>query len=74
METISNEQRAMELAYQHCVNNRTADQCYGAALDALEWKDKQFAEQKQQWIEKAWNWLTEQKGERTIDDFRNAME
>lgn len=32
-----------------------------------------FEQKKQQWIDKAWNWLTSQKGERTIDDFKQAM-
>ena len=46
---------------------------YGA-LTMAQWKDEQHKQEKQQLIEKAWNWLTEQKGERTIDDFRKAME
>lgn len=72
---MSNEQKAAEIARKNfeIYNNQGA---YGkcCALDAMQWKDEQFAKEKQQWVEKAWDWLTEQKGERTIDDFKKAME
>lgn len=48
-------------------------QCEQVALEMAEWKDSEFEKEKTQWIENAWNWLTEQKGERTKNDFKNAM-
>lgn len=41
-------------------------QNYKTALKAMEWKEQQL-------IDKAWDWLTNQKGEHTKEDFIKAM-
>lgn len=87
MEHISNKEKAKEIAKKLSHPNidsfgdgddefdtRFYHTNKDAALQAMQWKDEQFAKEKQQWIDKAWNWLTSQKGERTIDDFKKAME
>lgn len=45
---------------------------YGAITMGV-WKDEQHKQEKQQWIDKAWDWLTNQKGEHTKEDFIKAM-
>jgi hypothetical protein len=42
-------------------------------IKMAEWKDEQFEQERQQWIDKAWDWLTNQKGERTKEDFIKAI-
>jgi hypothetical protein len=62
------------------------DDCYGAALEALQWKDKQLKKQEQQLIDKACEWLKnnindyyttnefEQWFDEMFEDFKQAME
>jgi len=47
--------------------------CFKDTLQAMEWKDEQFVQEKQQLIDKAWDWLTNQKGEHTKEDFIKAI-
>ena len=35
------------------------EECYQSALKAMQWKDEQYAKEKQQWIEKVCEWLEE---------------
>jgi hypothetical protein len=74
---ISNEQKAREIAERYQTPCHGHGDCefesYQSAFEAMQWKDEQREKEKQQWIDKAWNWLTEQKGERTKEDFIKAM-
>lgn len=75
---ILTEMRQKECSYEgdyewEEVKHPIHKQCEQVALEMAEWKDSEFEKEKARWIENAWNWLTEQKGERTIDDFKNAM-
>lgn len=55
--TISNEQKARELAIEY--ENLCVIDLEDLALKAMRWKDEQHAKEKQQWIEKAINFLEE---------------
>ena len=69
METISNEQKAREIAKKLSIHiDSFGDGDYefdsqfyhtnkDAALQAMQWKDKQHKAEKQQWLEKACEWL-----------------
>lgn len=75
---ILTEMRQKECSYEgdyewEEVKHPIHKQCEQVALEMAEWKDSEFEKEKARWIENAWNWLTEQKGERTIDDFKKAM-
>ena len=58
------------------------EECMKSALEMAEWKDQQFAEQKQQLIKKACEWLElntqcgvhPQSSRRLISEFKKAME
>ena len=54
---MTNEEKANEIAHYHCSSELNLLQAYNSALDMAEWKDEQFAEEKQQLIEKACEWL-----------------
>lgn len=57
METISNKEKAKEIAesnlkwYYELGNSY--DECYQSALQAMRWKDEKHEQEKQQWIDKA---------------------
>ena len=62
MKTISNEEKAIELAenispYDIGGDNAAHYAAKDAALDALEWKDEQHKQEKQRWIDKAVEWV-----------------
>jgi hypothetical protein len=62
MKTISNEEYAIELAenispYDIGGDNAAHYAAKDAALDALEWKDEQHKQEKQQWIDDTVDWL-----------------
>jgi endonuclease/exonuclease/phosphatase (EEP) superfamily protein YafD len=57
MEHVSNEEKAMEFAKYHCANELNLIQTYNAALDTAQWKDEQYEQEKQQWIEKTCEWI-----------------
>jgi hypothetical protein len=57
MEIISNEEKAEQIAQYHCANKLSLIQAYNSALDMAEWKDEQFAKEKQQIISNAVDWL-----------------
>ena len=82
---MNNEEKAQEI----CEKNKrfkvecSSLECYLSAMEMAEWKDQQFAEQKQQLIEKACEWLYDNIGgnidsrislDTFIDDFKKAME
>ena len=57
---MTNEEKAREIADKHkqqCYYAAHGDldpsfeECYQSALQAMQWKDKQFAKEKQQWID-----------------------
>jgi DNA-binding protein H-NS len=58
---MTNEEKAQEI----CEKNKrykvkcSSLECYLSAMEMAEWKDEQHAEEKQQWIEKACEWLEE---------------
>ena len=56
---MTNEEKAREIASYRCTSysDYSFTDCAGAALDAMQWKDEQYAKEKQQWIEKACEWL-----------------
>lgn len=81
---ITNEEKAKEIANDNCTHICLADcsaesyfgsenDCYKAAMEMAQWKDELFAKEKRQLIDKAWDWLTNQKGEHTKEDFIKAM-
>lgn len=54
MEIQDNVSKANEIARDMLpYNNAEYHACYNSAIKAMQWKDEQFVEQKQQWIEKA---------------------
>ena len=81
MET-QNETKAKEIAMpcQGCTCKWTKEKMYKqqyckdcvaqdrfiSSIEAMEWKQEQL-------IDKAWDWLTDQKGERTKEDFIKAI-
>lgn len=51
---MTNDEKAEQIARDMLpYNNAEYHACYNSAIKAMKWKDEQFAEQKQQWIEKA---------------------
>lgn len=80
MKTISNEEKAKEIAEQYEMSyNNTCDLLWldlgNVALQAMEWKDERHAQEKQQWIEKACEWLFKNTRFTTNDirDFKKSM-
>ena len=58
---MTNEEKAIELAenispYDIGGDNAAHYAAKDAALDAMQWKDEQFTQEKQQWIDKACEW------------------
>lgn len=89
MEHVSNEEKAKKIAESCSVMPLTpitqADviaMTNNAAMQAMEWKDKEHAKEKQQWIEKAVIFLNERvctgmsipEIHNMIVDFRKSME
>lgn len=95
---MTNEEKAKEIAENNynlfpnssditvLIDNNKA-YCYESAMQAMQWKDEQFAEEKKAWIEKANNIVRStistkdskinyciEKGFFTIDDFSDIME
>lgn len=69
---MTREEEIRKAAYEYACGVASAGFCVEEYTiedftKGAEWADKSI-------IDKAWNWFTEQKGERTIDDFRKAME
>lgn len=63
MRTISNEQKAIEIAKEYSrpygfgLNNDSSIECYQSAIKAMEWKDKEYKQERQQMIEKTISFL-----------------
>lgn len=99
MKAISNEEKAKEIMNKfygnfmpHYTHNEVFDRCFRARyadiLEAMQWKDEQHAQEKQQWIDDACEWIKDNvnsyldwydwgkcmlnKGE-LIEDFRKAQ-
>jgi hypothetical protein len=78
---MTNEEKAEQIAQYHCANKLNLIQAYNAALDMAEWKDEEHAKEKQQWIEKACEWLEPvfkdlagyNCGGDLIEDFKQSM-
>jgi hypothetical protein len=77
---MTNEEKAIELAenispYDIGGDNAAHYAAKDAALDAMDWKDKQFEEDKQKLIDKAAEWLFKNTRFTTNDirDFKQAM-
>ena len=91
METMTNEEKAKHLASREMYGGFTlAEQnaAYDAAMAMAEWKDEQFAQERQQLIDKACEWIKDNINsyldwydwgkcrvgkDELIDDFRKAM-
>lgn len=81
---MTNEEKAFELSSssKHDFTIRESNAAYDAAMQMAQWKDEQFAEEKQQWIEKAVIFLNERvctemsipEIHNMIVDFRKSME
>jgi len=56
METISNEEKAIEFATSY--DGKIISFAHLAALQMGQWKDEQHAQEKQQWIEKAVDFIS----------------
>jgi hypothetical protein len=65
-----------------CQPYDSTDDCFKSALQAMEWKDKQHKQEKQQLIDKAAEWLRmtmdffnngEFNTEKFVNDFKQAM-
>ena len=54
---MTNEEKATELASVESYGTRLKQHTYNTALQAMEWKDKQAAQEKQKWIDEACEWL-----------------
>lgn len=61
---MTNEKKAMEIAHDYfrrgqlgIVSADTESAGYDCAMQAMQWKDEQFAQEKQQLIDKACEWL-----------------
>lgn len=78
---ITNEEKAKEIAenqfswYSEFDDVTSYEECYESALEAMQWKDKQHEQEKQQWIDNACEWLFKNTRFTTNDirDFKNAM-
>lgn len=89
---MTNEEKARELAFESpqcqiyidnkCNQNFPCDR-FKVALEMAQWKDEEHAKQKQQWIDKAAEWLRmtmdffnngEFNTEKFVNDFKQAME
>lgn len=68
METISNEDKAIEIAnkekkyygnpqYEKRDENWSVHECFKSAIQAMQWKDEQHEKEKQQWIERACRYI-----------------
>ena len=80
-----NEERAREIQANDvcCVWNGGCPNVRIGALEAMRWKDEQFEVEKQQWIDRACEWLQKHINDYLVkgrdidymfDDFRKAME
>lgn len=54
-----------------CQPYNSTDDCFKSAMQAIEWKDEQHTQEKQQWIEKAVDWLYDNACFYTYDDYDN---
>lgn len=66
---MTNKEAAKQIARSLAVSDEYPHDylsAYAGALQAIKWKEKQI-------IDKAWDWLTNQKGEHTKEDFIKAM-
>lgn len=84
---ISNEKKARELAIKYCKDiDSSGNECYNigceiACNEAMQWKDEERKQEKQQWIEKAVIFLNERvctemsipEIHNMIVDFKQAM-
>jgi hypothetical protein len=69
MEHVSNEQKAIQIAANNRINyyegepgwgvnvSSSEKECYESAMQAMQWKDEQFAKEKQKLIDEACEWL-----------------
>jgi hypothetical protein len=75
MKTISNEQKAIQIAANNRINyyegepgwgvnvSSSEQECYESAMQAMQWKDEQHEKEKQQWIDKVCEWIKEHNGD-----------
>lgn len=55
---MTNEEKANEIAREMLpYNNAEYHACYSSAMQAMQWKDDQHKQEKQQWIEKTCEWI-----------------
>lgn len=76
MTNEQNEEKAEQIAQYHCANKLNLIQAYNAALDMAEWKDEQFAIEKEKLIDKAcefWEHKFPYIGVDTIKEFVDTM-
>jgi hypothetical protein len=68
---MTNEEKANEICKRHIFDSNHFDCC----MEMADWKDKKHKQEKQQWIDKACEWLFKNTRFTTNDirDFKNAM-